>query len=124
MNHPTIEDLAIPNRYHEFAEDALGEVTRLDLAHALGLVEECGECGGTGRMQSPILRDHKDYACPACHGSGVIVSPEAVERAAEALFALRTAGMPVAPFGTYADDEQYRTQARAGLRAVLGFEDE
>jgi hypothetical protein len=100
----------------------IGDVTRSDLLAALGFIEDCEECDGKGgyNVQSTRGPLETDYlTCPSCSGSGWQVAPEMVERAAEALFVLKTEGMDNEPFGTYTSDEQYRTPARAALSAAL-----
>jgi hypothetical protein len=91
MTRPTIEDLRII-----YNLPSLGvPVTRSDLLAALGLVIECEECGGTGKVQAhtadcigtrlgvvsgPAACEHPEVTCSYdCAGSGYQVAPELVE---------------------------------------------
>ena len=71
------------------------------------LVSVCTTCDGM--PYDEILRRHgpsESHPCPTCNGDGLVVSPEAVERAAMARL----------PFISLA-------RAEAGLRAALGIEE-
>ena len=85
------------------------------------LVSVCTTCDGSGEIATGYNEEQTVFGrCLDCV-DGLVVSPEAVERAAAALFTLIVEDMPVEPFGTYASDEQYRAQARVALRAALGL---
>ena len=89
------------------------------------LLAVCDTCGGTGntfdRSKAHVGHTGPYVTCPSCVG-GVVVSPEAVERAAEAVFVAKRDNYPVS-FWSGAEVERFRARnvAVAVLRAAVGL---
>ena len=119
----------------------LRDATRLDLLLALGFVEECDACGGTGRLcGSGLPGNHRDHLpnatgghapcgrgagpCPVCGGGGHVLNQEAIERNARGIY-----GADDCYRDTWESQPEegvkdwYRKVAEAGLRAFLEGEE-
>ena len=57
---------------------------------ALGFVEECDNCGGTGKrikyVQAGALEWPEEWPCPACSSRGWVLNQERLEAAAKAKY--------------------------------------
>jgi len=82
---------------------------------------ECPTCGGSGESDTcwhdvPLTERCDDpHPCPTCSGRGWVVSPEAVERGAQA---------HAEASGFISPPDDGHEAMRAGLCAALGLEDE